>query len=77
MAPRKARSRTRESRTTSSLLLGNTRLRSGPFDNFPIGTLTAATGDCQPPDDGHLFRLWYSPVGRKPRALFRPLSSRE
>jgi hypothetical protein len=72
MVPRKAGRETSESLTNSPLLLGSTRLRSGPFDNFPVGTLTRTEGNEQPPE-----RLWYSPAGRKPRALSRQLPSGE
>jgi hypothetical protein len=59
----------------SRLLLGSARLRSAPYDNFPVGGMIETEGNNQPQNDSRpQYRLWYSPAGRIPRALFRPAS---
>ena len=53
------------------------RLRSPPYDNFPVGATTEVEGNSQPQIDGKpQYRLWYSPVGRIPWAVFRPPARR-
>lgn len=76
------RSRKRSSRDVvrsdqRPLLLASARLRSAPYDNFPVGGTIEVVGNSQPQIDGKpQYRLWYSPAGRIPWAVFRATARR-
>jgi hypothetical protein len=73
MGPRKRSSRDVVRSDRRPLLLASTRLRSAPYDNFPVGGTTEVVGNSQPQIDGKpQYRLWYSPAGRIPWAVLRP-----
>jgi hypothetical protein len=73
MAPRKRSSRDVLRANPRGLVLSSTRLRSAPYDNFPVGGITEVEGNNQPQIDGKpQYRLWYSPAGRIPWAVLRP-----
>lgn len=61
--------------TDSILILGMSALRSGPYDNFPVGGVNVTEGNSQPTNDRHHL-LWFAPIGRVP-AMFGRREARE